>query len=96
MVNDIIAHMFGLTFLYLPQDPAYTPVPNPSPTIVPIVQPTPVSNESNIFPQLLPSMQQMQQRIMQMQMNQTGGGWQNSKHNILRPTRQEENEPRQG
>ena len=85
LVNDIVAHMSGLPFPYPPQEPAYTPIPNPSPTIVPTVQPTPVSNVatnvSNILPQLLTSMQQMQQLLIQMQTNQTGGGGQTSNLN---------------
>ena len=70
LVNDIVSHMSGLPFPYPPQEPAYTSIPNPAPTIVPTVQPTPVANVatdvSNILPQLLTSMQHMQQLLIQM------------------------------
>ena len=65
LVNKIVAHMSGLPFTYLPQEPAYTPLPNSGPVIVPTIQPTPVSNVatdavSNILSQLLTRMQHMQ------------------------------------
>ena len=86
MVNKIVAHMSGLPFTYPPQYPAYTPVQNPAPTIVTTVQPTPVANVAtdavyNILPQLLTSMQQMKQLLIQMQKNQTEGGGQTINRN---------------
>ena len=79
LVNDIVAHMYGLPFLYPPQEPAYTLIPNNATTIVLTFQPTIVANVatyavSNILPQLLTSMQQMQQLMMHMKKNQTRGG----------------------
>ena len=70
MVNEMVAHMCVLPFTYLPQETAYTLVPNQSPTIVPTIQPIPVANVatdvSNILPQLLTSMQQMQQLLIKI------------------------------
>ena len=68
LVNGIAANMSGLPFTYLPQDPEFTPTPNPDPAIVPTVQPNPVTNVatyvSNILPQLMSSMQHMQQLLI--------------------------------
>ena len=90
LVNDIVAHMYGLPFLYPPQEPAYTLIPNHATTIVPTVQPTIVANVatyavSNILPQLLTSMQQMQQLMMHMKKNQTRGG-EGTNHQLQNPT----------
>ena len=53
--------MSGLTFIYPPQEPEYTPTPNPAPTIVTTVQQTPLANVatyvSNFLPQILTIMQ---------------------------------------
>ena len=85
LVNDIVTHMSGLSFPYPPQDPEYTPTPNTYTTIVPTVQPNPVSNVatdvSNILPQILNSMKQMQQLLIQMHTDKTGGGRQTSNRN---------------
>ena len=75
LVNDIVAHMYGLPFNYPHQEPAYTSIKNPSPTIIPTVQPTPVANVStdlsNIIPKLLTRMKQMNQLLINMQTNKT-------------------------
>ena len=100
LVNKIIANMYGLPFPYPTQETAYTSVPNPAPTIVPTIQPTPVSNVAtyavyNISPQILTSMQKMQQLLIQTKTNQTGGGGKTSNRNTRRsPTNQAETEPR--
>ena len=94
--------MSGLTFTYPTQDPAYTPVPNTSPTIVSTFQPTPVANfttysASNFTPQLLTRMQHMQQLLILMQTNKIGGGGKTNNCNIRHTTtRQSATEPRQG
>ena len=73
LVNDIVVHMSGLPFPYPPQEPAYTPIPNPATAIVPNVQPTLVANvatdASNILPQLPASIQHMHKLLIQMQTN---------------------------
>ena len=85
LVNDIFAHMSGLSFNSPPQESEYTPTPNLDPTIVPTVQPTPVANVatdiSNILPQLLTNMQQMQKLLIKMHTNQTWQGGQTSNRN---------------
>ena len=109
LVNYIVSHMFGLPYPYPPlvcQEPTYapttTPIPNYAPMMAPIVQPTPEANAatnaiSAFIVQLLTSMQQMQQLMVQMQANQGGGGGQNNNCNTRRPpTRQEATKPRQG
>ena len=77
--------MSGLLFPYPPQDKEYTLAPNPAPTNAKIVQPTPVANVTTdvyyVLPQLLTSMQQMQQLMIRVHMNQKGGGVQTSNHN---------------
>ena len=84
LVNNIVTHMSGLPFPYPLQEPECTPTPNRDPTIVPTVQPTPVANVTTdvyyVLPQLLTSMQQMQQLMIRVNMNQKGGGVQTSNH----------------
>ena len=90
--------MSGLPFPYLPQESEYAPTQNPAPTIVPTIQPTPVANVatdvSNILPQILTSMQLMQQLLINMQTNQTG--WVGQTSNRNNHTHQAATEPRQG
>ena len=55
------------------------PIPNSSPNISPTIQPSPVSNAaiyaaSNILPNLLTSIHQMQQLLIQIKANQSEGG----------------------
>ena len=61
--------MSGLPFTYPSQETAYTPVPNSDPTILSTVQLNRVANAAtdavfNILPQILTSMQQMQQLLI--------------------------------
>ena len=91
LVNDMVVHMSGLTFPYPSQEPDYTPIQNSSPTISSTIQPSPVANAatdatSNILPQLMTIMQQIQHLLMQIQTNQAGGGGQTSNHSTRRPT----------
>ena len=90
--------MSELPFPYPPQETEYTPTPNPDPTIVRTAQPTPVANIttdlSNITPQVLTSMEYMQQLMIHMQTDQTRGGVQTS--NLNTQNQQESTEPRQG
>ena len=85
LVKDIVAHISGISFTCPTQDPECTPIPNPAPTILTTVQPTAVGNiatdKSNILPQLMTSMQNMQQLLIQMQTNQIGGRRQTSNRN---------------
>ena len=102
LVNDIVAHMYGLPFSYLPQEPTYTPIPNCAPTIALTIQPPTVANAatdyvSNILPNIINIMKQMQKLLIQMHKNQAVGLGQTSNCNTHRPpTCQEATEPRQG
>ena len=91
--------MSGLTFTYQHQEPAYTPTTNIDPTIVPTIQKTSLANVTTDVsndppPQLLTSMQQMQQLLIHMQTNQTVGLGQTSNCNTH--THQAVIEPIQG
>ena len=97
LVKNIVANMSGLPFTYRSQDPAYTPVPNSDPTIVPTFQPVATDSVSNILPQILTSMKKMQKLLILMQTNKTGGGGQTNNHTTLHPpTCQSATEPIQG
>ena len=87
------------------QEPVYatktTPIPHSSPIILPIVQPSLAANSatdvtSTIIPIILTSMQKIQQLMVQMKANQSGGGGQTRNRNTrFPPTIQEATEPRQ-
>ena len=78
LVNGIIAHMSRIPFPHPPWYTEYTSTPKLDPNIVPTVQPTSVANIAtdvyNILPQLLTSMKQMKQLIIQMQTSLPVGG----------------------
>ena len=83
LVNSTVSHMDGIPFPYPHQgfqEPIYAPTPTPTPIpttapmLAPILQPDPSANvatyaQSTITPQLLTSMHQMQQLMVQMQAN---------------------------
>ena len=102
LVNDMVAQMSGLKFPYPSQEPAYTPIKNYAPTIASTIQPSPVANAiidaaSNILPHIMTRMQQIQHLLMQILINQAGGGGQTSNHNThCPPNRQAATKPRQG
>ena len=100
LVNNIVEYIPGLPFTYLTQDKAYTPIPTSDPITATTIQPSPVANvdtysASNILPQLLNRMQQIQELLIQIDKKQTVWGVKNSNRNNRRtPTLQAATEPR--